>query len=89
VADRHSTLWRRPGRRDEERKRFTALLRRVEAIRVRNGWSKTDLAREIGTTVDVLRAWVTGQALGRKESVAKLKVFLTKDTAKASGIALR
>jgi hypothetical protein len=28
-----SYLWRKPGRRDEERKKFAALMRRLEAVR--------------------------------------------------------
>jgi hypothetical protein len=31
-----SRYWRRPGRRDEECRKFTALMRKVEAIRLRH-----------------------------------------------------
>jgi hypothetical protein len=37
MAKGHSYLWRKPGRRDEERKRFAAVVSKVEAIRLRNG----------------------------------------------------
>jgi hypothetical protein len=37
MANRHSLMWRAPGRRDEERTRFASLMRKVEAIRVREG----------------------------------------------------
>lgn len=78
-------LWRAPGRRDQERKRFAALMRKVEAIRVREGWTKRTLAAEIGTNEDALRNWMTGRALGRAETVAKLNAFLkTRETASAS-----
>jgi hypothetical protein len=33
--NRHSMLWRQPGRRDSERKRFAALMAKVEATRLR------------------------------------------------------
>jgi ribosome-binding protein aMBF1 (putative translation factor) len=75
MADRHSMRWRRPGRRDEVRKQFAALMRKVEAIRVRDGMSKTELAAELGANVDGVRAWMTGRAIGRKETVAKIEAF--------------
>ena len=78
MAKGHTYFWRKPGRRDEERKKFAALMREVEAIRLRYGISKTELAAELGTTADALRAWMTGRTVGRKESVDKIKTFLTK-----------
>jgi hypothetical protein len=63
MAKGHSFLWRKPGRRDEERKRFAALKRRVEEIRIREGMSKTELAAEPQTTTDALRAWMTAGTL--------------------------
>jgi hypothetical protein len=38
--------------------------------------SKTELAAELDTTTDALRAWTTGRTVGRKETVAKIKAFL-------------
>ncbi|HXM02162.1 MAG TPA: hypothetical protein VN939_06140 [Chthoniobacterales bacterium] len=40
------------------------------------GMTKTKLAAELETTTDALRAWMTGRTVGRKERVAKLKMFL-------------
>ena len=37
MAKAHSFLWRAPGRKDEERKRFSALMRQVGALRLRRG----------------------------------------------------
>jgi DNA-binding transcriptional regulator YiaG len=68
--------WRRPGRRDEERKQFSALMRKVEAVRIRYGMTKTELADKLGANVDGVRAWMTGRTIGRKETVAKIKDFL-------------
>ena len=70
MAKGHSYLWRRPGRRDEERKQFAALMLRVEAVRIRRGMSKTELATELGTTKDALRAWMTGRTVGRKGALS-------------------
>ncbi len=41
MAKGHTYFWRRPGRRDEERKRFAAMIRKVEAIAFQSGrrWS--------------------------------------------------
>ena len=88
MAKGHSYLWRRPGRRDEERKQFAALMRKVEAVRIRYGMTRTELAAELGANVHGVRAWMTGRTVGRKETIDKIKAFLTKTkTAQASDIA--
>ena len=76
MAKGHTYFWRKPGRRDEERKKFSALMRKVEAIRLHHGMTKTELAAELETTTDALRNWMTGRTVGRKETVAKIKAFL-------------
>jgi ribosome-binding protein aMBF1 (putative translation factor) len=84
MAKGHSYLWRKPGRRDAERKQFAALMRKVEALWLRLGMSKTELAAQLETTTDALRAWTTGRTIGRATTVEKIKQFLkTKETAKA------
>jgi DNA-binding transcriptional regulator YiaG len=80
MADRPSMRWRRPGRRDEERKQFAALMRKVEAVRIRYGMTKTELAAKLGANVDGVRAWMTGRTIGRKETVAKIKDFLKRNS---------
>jgi DNA-binding transcriptional regulator YiaG len=82
MAKGHSYLWRRPGRRDEEKKRFAALMRRVEAVRIRYGMTKTELAAELGANVDGVRAWMTGRTIGRKATIAKIKDFLKRQGSK-------
>jgi DNA-binding transcriptional regulator YiaG len=76
MAKGHSHLWRKPGRRDLERKEFAALMQKVEALRLRLRVNKTELAAELETTTDALRAWMTGRTVGRKETVAKIQDFL-------------
>jgi DNA-binding transcriptional regulator YiaG len=76
MAKGHTYFWRKPGRPDEGRKKFSALMRKVEAFRLRYGISKTELAAELETTTDALRAWMTGRTVGRKETVAKIRDFL-------------
>src|SRR5215469_8910158 len=39
-----SRYWRRPGRRDEERKKFASLMRKLEHFRLRQGITKRELA---------------------------------------------
>jgi ribosome-binding protein aMBF1 (putative translation factor) len=58
-----SKYWRRPGRRDQERKAFSRLMDRVEKIRLRDGLTKNAVAAEIGTSKVVLCSWVTGSIL--------------------------
>jgi len=76
MAKGHTYFWRKPGRRDEERKQFAALMRKVEAVRLRYGLTKAELAAELGANVDGVRAWMTGWTIGRKESVARIQDFL-------------
>jgi hypothetical protein len=54
----------------------STLMRKVEAVRLRYGMSKTALASELETTTDALRAWMTGRTVGRKETVARIRDFL-------------
>jgi hypothetical protein len=70
-----SRYWRRPGRRDEERRKFTALMRKVEVVPLRHGMTKKAVAAQIGTAKDVLRSWLAGEAIGRKESIERIKTF--------------
>jgi ribosome-binding protein aMBF1 (putative translation factor) len=79
MAKGHSFFWRKPGRRDEERKRFAALMRKVEAVRVRDGMTKVQLAAELGADVNGVRSWMSGRTVGRRETVAKIKAFLNQE----------
>jgi predicted SprT family Zn-dependent metalloprotease len=56
MANAHSLLWRKPGRRNAERRKFRRLMQEVEAIRFRNGMTMTELAAELKTATDALRA---------------------------------
>jgi ribosome-binding protein aMBF1 (putative translation factor) len=38
--------------------------------------SKTELAAELETTTDALRAWMTGRTVGRKETFDKIEDFI-------------
>ena len=69
MANRHSMMWRAPGRRSAEREKFRRLMHKVEAVRERDGMTKTELAAELGANVDGVRAWMTGRTIGRKETV--------------------
>lgn len=55
MAKGHTYFWRKPGRRDEERKRFAVLMRRVEARKLQLGMSKRELAAQLGRTDDAVR----------------------------------
>ena len=55
-------------------------MKKVEAVRVREGMTKTELADKLGANVDGVRAWMTGRTVGRKETVAKIKDFLKRAT---------
>jgi ribosome-binding protein aMBF1 (putative translation factor) len=74
VAD--SRYWRRPGRRDKEREKFSELMRELERVRLREGISKSELARQLKTSKNVIRSWLSGEAIGRKASVERIEEFL-------------
>jgi hypothetical protein len=76
MAKGHTYFWRKPGRRDAERKEFAALMRKVEKVRVRDRLTLRVLAAEIGTTRDVVGEWLAGKSIGRKESIERIKTFL-------------
>lgn len=67
MAKGHTYFWRKAGRRDEERTKFAALMREVEKVRIRKGWTKRALAAQIGASEDALHNWVSGRALYWKD----------------------
>ena len=46
MANRNSLMWRAPGRRSAEREKFRRLIKKVEAVRVREGMTKTKLSAD-------------------------------------------
>jgi DNA-binding transcriptional regulator YiaG len=51
-------------------------MQEVERIRLREGMTKTELARQLGTNLTVIQSWLNGTAIGRKASVKRIKAFL-------------
>jgi DNA-binding transcriptional regulator YiaG len=51
-------------------------MQEVERIRLREGMTKTELARQLGTHLTVIQSWLNGTAIGRKASVERIKAFL-------------
>jgi len=51
-------------------------MREVERIRLREGMTKAELARQLGTHPTVIQSWLNGTAIGRKASVKRIKAFL-------------
>jgi ribosome-binding protein aMBF1 (putative translation factor) len=80
MAHPHSILWRRPGRRDLEREKFSRLMAKLERVRLREGMTKRELTRRLKTHKDVIRSWLSGEAIGRKANVERIKEFLRRDT---------
>jgi hypothetical protein len=42
--------------------------------------SKIELAAELETATDAVRNWMTGRTIRRKETVARIKEFLKRDS---------
>ena len=51
-------------------------MQEVERIRLREGMTKSELARQLGTHPTVIQLWLNGTAIGRKASVKRIKAFL-------------
>jgi hypothetical protein len=69
-------MWRKPARRDAERKNVARLMAQLEKIRLRDGITKTAMATAIGFRKDVFFDWLSGRSLPSKASITKLKAFL-------------
>jgi transcriptional regulator with XRE-family HTH domain len=72
-----SRFWRRPGRRDEERKKFSELMQKLERFRLREGITKRELARRLNTSEDAIHYWLSGRTIGRKATVDRINAFLS------------
>ncbi len=51
-------------------------MQEVERIRLREGMTKSELARQLGIHPTVIQLWLNGTAIGRKASVERIKAFL-------------
>jgi hypothetical protein len=51
-------------------------MREVERVRLDDGLSKAAVTRELGTSKDVVCAWVSGKTIGHTESVERLREFV-------------
>jgi transcriptional regulator with XRE-family HTH domain len=71
-----SHYWRRPGRQDEERAKFARLMLELERVRIREGFSKAELARRLNTSKDMIYDWLNGKMIGRKASMERIESFL-------------
>jgi len=71
-----SRYWRRPGRRDEERKRFSALLQKLERYRLRGRITKREPARRLNTSEAAIHYWLSGRTIGRNATVERIEEFL-------------
>jgi hypothetical protein len=63
MASPHSLMWRKPDRRDAERKSFSRLMAQLERIRLRGGLTKTTTATAIGVGKDLFFDWLSCRSL--------------------------
>jgi DNA-binding transcriptional regulator YiaG len=50
-------------------------MKKAEAVRLREGMTKTEMAAALQTTKDALRAWTTGRTVDCAAPVARIKEF--------------
>ena len=78
----NSLYQRKPGRLAEERKKFRTLVEELAKLASKNGYTKKQIASELGVSLTIVYQWSTGYTLtARSETIEKLKKFLVANRA--------
>jgi transcriptional regulator with XRE-family HTH domain len=51
-------------------------MRKLERVRLREGMTKRELARQLKTSKDVIYDWLSGKMIVRKASIERIEAFL-------------
>jgi hypothetical protein len=77
MATGNSLYQRKPGRRAREKKKFRTLVGKLEELAAEEGYTKKQIATELGVSLTAIYQWSTGYTLtARPETIEKLKKFL-------------
>jgi len=73
----NSLYQRKPGRLAAEKNKFRILIEKLETLASEQGYTKKQIASEIGVTLISVYQWWTGYTLtARRETIERLKKFL-------------
>jgi DNA-binding XRE family transcriptional regulator len=73
----NSLYQRKPGRLEGEKKKFRSLVEKLKKLASEQGYTKKQIASELGVSLTTVYQWSTGYTLtARPETIEKLKNFL-------------
>ena len=73
----NSLYQRKPGRLAGEKKKFRTLVKKLQKLASEHGYTKKQVASELGVSLTAVHQWWTGYTLtARRETIEKLKKFL-------------
>jgi len=73
----NSLYQRKPGRLAGEKKKFRTLVEKLEKLASEQGYTKKQIASELGVSLTAVYQWSSGYTLtARPETIEKLKKFL-------------
>jgi len=74
----NSLYQRKPGRRTREKKNFRTLIEKLTKLAPEQGYTKKQIAFELGVSLTTVYQWSTGYTLtARRETIERLKQFLS------------
>jgi DNA-binding XRE family transcriptional regulator len=79
----NSLYQRRPGRLAGEKKKFRTLVEKLQKLTAEEGYTKKQIASELGVSLTTVYQWSTGYTLtARREAIERLKQFLSANRAR-------
>ena len=74
----NSLYQRKPGRLAGEKKKFRTLVEKLQKLAAEEGYTKKQIAFELGVSITTVYQWSTGNTLtARRETIERLKQFLS------------
>ena len=76
----NSLYQRKPGRLAGEKKKFRTLVEKLQKLAAEEGYTKKQIASELGVSLVAVSQWWSGYTLtGKRETIEKLKKFLAEE----------
>ena len=76
----NSLYQRRPGRLARQKKEFGSLDQKLKDLAAEKGYTKQQIASEVGVSLVAVSQWWSGYTLtGKRETIEKLKKFLAEE----------
>lgn len=76
----NSLYQRRPGRLARQKKEFGSLVQKLKHLAAEKGYTKQQIASEVGVSLVAVSQWRNGYTLtGKRETIEKLKKYLAQE----------